>query len=194
MLRWNVVDVLIVVGILCLVLHCMLADFVIFTPNDLYPLFRSGTFLLLFLYINRCISLGRHHWGITFLFLIHPSSKVQVLNLRQHEARKVVGIVAVACADLGIKPIAAADDTKDANIGWQNGIESTTEHFIVLITIDVHFAGEHILQGVYPLISTSGPVEGNLFKVTKVVIRNATKLMQCLFDLLLDRAHIRVLL
>ena len=46
----------------------------------------------------------------------------------------------------------------------------------------------------YPLISTGGPIKGNLLKVTKVVIRNATKLMQCLFNLLLYRAYIRVLL
>ena len=46
----------------------------------------------------------------------------------------------------------------------------------------------------YPLVSTGGAVEGNFLEVTKVVIRNATKLIQCLFDLLLYCAYIRVLL
>ena len=87
MLRWDVVDVLIVVGILCLIVNCVLAILVIFTPYDLNPLFRRGTFLLLFLYIDWSISLGGHYWGLTCLFLVFPSPKVQVLNLGQHEAR-----------------------------------------------------------------------------------------------------------
>jgi len=63
-LRGDVVDVLVVVGILSLVVHCVLAILFIFTPNDLNPLFRSRLFLLLFLYIDRSVSLGRNNWGL----------------------------------------------------------------------------------------------------------------------------------